>query len=55
MKLARAVGATEFIGTKSPSCGVGLVYAGTFDGTMVPGDGVTAALLKKNGIKVSGK
>ena len=29
---------------KSPSCGKGLIYDGTFSGSKVPGNGVTAAL-----------
>lgn len=37
---------------RSPSCGSGIVYDGTFTGTRVPGDGVCAALLKENGIPV---
>jgi len=37
---------------KSPSCGVGLTYDGTFSRKLIEGDGVTAALLRKNGIKV---
>lgn len=37
---------------KSPSCGVGLIYDGTFSRNLIEGDGVTAALLRKNGIKV---
>ena len=37
---------------KSPSCGSGLVYDGTFSGKLVPGDGISVALLKANGIKV---
>ena len=54
LKLARAVGATEFIGrVKSPSCGVVSIFDGTFSDKLTDGDGVTAALLKKNGIKVS--
>jgi uncharacterized protein YbbK (DUF523 family) len=36
----------------SPSCGCGRVYDGTFSGKTIKGDGVTAALLKRNGIKV---
>ncbi len=35
---------------KSPSCGLGRVYDGTFTGTLVPGDGVAAALFKQAGI-----
>ena len=37
---------------KSPSCGVGLVYDGTYSGRLVPGDGVFAAHLKKEGVCV---
>ena len=36
----------------SPSCGVGSIHEGRFEGRLVPGDGVTAALLKRNGIQV---
>ena len=38
--------------SKSPSCGCGLVYDGSFSGKLVEGDGLFAALLKENGIKV---
>lgn len=38
--------------SKSPSCGCGLIFDGRFSGELVPGFGVTAALLKKNGIEV---
>lgn len=38
--------------SKSPSCGCGLIYDGTFTGRLKKGDGVTASLLKKNGIQV---
>lgn len=37
---------------KSPSCGVGEIYDGTFSRKIIDGDGITAALLRKNGIKV---
>ena len=37
---------------KSPSCGKGLVYDGTFSGTLVEGNGITVDLFLKNGIKV---
>jgi uncharacterized protein YbbK (DUF523 family) len=36
----------------SPSCGSGSIYDGTFTGNKISGDGITAALLKKHGIKV---
>ena len=37
---------------RSPSCGSGVIYDGTFTKTKVSGDGVAAELLKKHGIKV---
>ena len=37
---------------KSPSCGHGLIYDGTFTGNKIPGNGVTTELLLKNGIAV---
>ncbi len=36
----------------SPSCGSGRIYDGSFSHTLIPGDGICASLLKKNGIKV---
>ena len=36
----------------SPSCGSNCINDGTFTGKKIPGVGVTAALLKKNGIEV---
>ncbi|MEK7850065.1 MAG: DUF523 domain-containing protein [Candidatus Omnitrophota bacterium] len=38
--------------SKSPSCGCGFIYDGTFTKKLIPGYGVTVALLKKNGIEV---
>ncbi len=38
--------------SRSPSCGHGKIYDGSFTGNLIDGDGVTAALLKKNGIKI---
>lgn len=40
---------------RSPSCGKGRIYDGTFTGRLIDGDGVTAALLSENGIKVLGE
>lgn len=40
---------------RSPSCGSGEIYDGTFTKTLVPGDGLTAQLLKKQGIQVYGE
>jgi uncharacterized protein YbbK (DUF523 family) len=36
----------------SPSCGSSCVYDGTFSGTPVKGEGVTATLLRRHGIRV---
>jgi uncharacterized protein YbbK (DUF523 family) len=53
LKIARQLGIDEFIGKcNSPSCGFGQIYDGTFTGNLVPGNGVTTALLKRHGIKI---
>ena len=36
----------------SPSCGCGTIYDGTFRHRRISGDGLTAALLKANGVQV---
>lgn len=40
---------------RSPSCGHGEIYDGSFSGTLTAGNGVTAALLLENGIPVYGE
>lgn len=40
---------------RSPSCGHGQVYDGSFSGTLTEGDGVTAELLTSHGIPVYGE
>lgn len=37
---------------RSPSCGSEKIYDGTFTHTVIDGDGVTAELLKNNGIEI---
>ena len=37
---------------KSPSCGCGYIYDGSFTHTLIKGDGVTTKLFKENNIKV---
>ena len=37
---------------RSPSCGVGSVYDGTFTGKRIPGNGIFAALAAENGFRV---
>ena len=38
---------------KSPSCGYGMIFDGSFSEKMVKGNGITADLLRKNGFKIS--
>ena len=38
--------------SRSPSCGVKQIYDGTFTGTRIPGQGICAGLLMKNGFAV---
>lgn len=39
---------------RSPSCGCGMIYDGSFSGRLISGMGVTAQLLEDNGVKVLG-
>lgn len=51
LQKAKDLGITRAIlKSKSPSCGVGVIHNGKFDGGLVPGDGVFAELCMKNGI-----
>lgn len=53
LKIAKAVGSTKAIfKEKSPSCGYGKIYDGTFSGEKIRGNGVTAELFIKNGIEI---
>jgi uncharacterized protein YbbK (DUF523 family) len=53
LELAQSQGATcVILKAKSPSCGCGTIYDGSFSGTLISGDGVTTALLKRHGIEV---
>jgi len=38
--------------SRSPSCGIGQIYDGTFSGRLVDGDGITAAALRHEGVQV---
>ena len=40
---------------RSPSCGHGVIYDGTFSGCLTEGSGVTAQLLAEQGIPVYGE
>jgi len=53
LKIAQAVNPPLVIlKNRSPSCGVGEVYDGSFSSRLQSGDGVTAALLKAHGFDV---
>lgn len=53
LEVARLYGIkTAILKQRSPSCGCGRIYDGTFSGTVIEGDGVTAKFLKENGIEV---
>ncbi len=53
LRLCRLLGITKAIlKAKSPSCGKGAVYDGSFTRTLISGDGITAALLSAHGIDV---
>ena len=53
LSLAQINGCTiALLKAKSPSCGKGKIYDGTFSGTLIDGNGVTVKLLEENGIKV---
>ncbi len=54
LQVAQLHGATQMIlKARSPSCGCGDIYDGTFSGTLMSGDGVTTALLKRHGITIT--
>lgn len=53
LELAKKLNIKEVImQPRSPSCGKGMIYDGTFSKTKVEGNGITADLLIKNGIRV---
>lgn len=56
LRLARMFDCNQAIlKERSPSCGSNQIYDGTFQGILINGNGVTANLLKKSGIKVFGE
>ena len=56
LRLAKLYGCeAAILKERSPSCGSGRVYDGTFSHTQISGDGVCAGLLKANGIRVFGE
>ena len=56
LRLARLFGCGKAVlKEKSPSCGSGRIYDGTFSKTLTEGNGVTAGMLLANGIMVAGE
>ncbi len=53
LKACRHYGITAAIlKESSPSCGVNSIYDGTHTGRKIPGEGLTAALLRQNGVSL---
>lgn len=53
LKLAKLFNVKKaLLKAKSPSCGKGKIYDGTFTSTLIDGNGVTVDLLESNGIEV---
>ena len=53
LKLAKCLNINKAIfKSKSPSCGCGIIYDGTFSGNKVPGNGITTQVLLDSGINV---
>ena len=56
LRLAKLYNATTAVlKERSPSCGYGKIYDGTFTGTLTDGNGICAALLTANKIRVIGE
>ena len=56
LRLARMAGCTHaLLKERSPSCGYGTIYDGSFTGGLCKGYGVCGELLKKHGIEVLGE
>jgi uncharacterized protein YbbK (DUF523 family) len=53
LKIARLAGAkTAILKARSPSCGSGKIYDGSFSGRLVEGNGVFAELCKQDGMEI---
>ena len=56
LRIARICGCKlAVLKERSPSCGCGRIYDGSFSGQLTDGDGITAELLRSNGIVVLGE
>jgi len=53
LKIAKMYGCKKAIlKSKSPSCGFGIIYDGSFSKTLTDGSGITAQLLADSGIEI---
>lgn len=53
LSIARIFSAdTAILKSNSPSCGCRKIYDGNFSGNLIDGEGITADLFRRNGIKV---
>ncbi len=53
LAIAKALGIKKAImKSKSPSCGCGMIYDGSFSGRLIPGNGLAVEQLLQNGIEV---
>ena len=56
LRIARLAGCSKAVlKERSPSCGCGQIYDGSFSGTLREGDGIAASLLRSSGLKVTGE
>lgn len=53
LRLAKMAGCkTAVLKKRSPSCGSGVIYDGTFSGTLIPGDGLFTAMCRREGMTI---
>lgn len=53
LQIALLIGSKKAIlKSKSPTCGYGMIYDGTFSNQLIQGDGIFCKLLQENNIKV---
>jgi len=53
LEICKVIGIEKAIlQSRSPSCGYGKIYDGTFSSKLIEGNGLTAGILSKNGLKV---
>lgn len=53
LELVKKLGINKAIlQARSPSCGIGKIYSGNFDGKLINGNGILSEMLLENGIEV---